>query len=779
MTLRQYQQNAIDELRNGLRSGTMRQCLTIPTGGGKTRIAGGIIEMATSKRKRVAFICNRIELVLQAFDAFKRLGIDCGIIQGDNSINTGASVLVCSIQTIARRGVPDADIYIIDECHCVPGSDAFLKMMEERNAIPVIGLTATPFAKAMAKDFKGVGTLFERLVVGATIPQLISEGFLVDCDIYAPSEPDLTGVKIVAGDYQEDQLAEAVDKPKLVGDIVEHYRKLANGKKTIVFATSINHSKHIVECFKESGYRAVHLDAYTKADERREIINGFKRGDFEILSNCSLLSEGFDCPETEVIILARPTKSLIRYIQMSGRALRISDNISECYNSYRSQRDGIQRGHAVENGPLPRNHGSDCCSVEVRCSQEVVVPALELSKRQLLNKEGTCLSAIIESREGQKRYGELSYGSDERGKPQRSSLGCDGVGGEHKREATSKSQGWEQAEQPRRQSGLGDESGKHEAWTRAWVIPGAQWREAREEQANDLASDGNKAGIEGLSLWVIDETGTKVRSADNNHRGDKSWKVLGACFIAESKDEVEHLARALSNFHKGSESLLVCSNEEDTGRAVRVVGARRLKKKALILDHSGTVKRLGFPTDDLPMILDDGKKKEKQEAKPKPKICKSCFAVRPANVKVCPVCGFEPKMTEQEIIQEIGELKKVEKKKGSAMSLVEKQDIYSALLGFAREKGLKDGFAYYKFEEIVGCFPANTLAKTVGPMVQRVKDYLTHSSIKRAKAPKRNKDECPKCHKVNEYVMTPSAGPHGNGCICKCGAHWWQPKAAA
>ncbi|MFA5266221.1 MAG: helicase-related protein, partial [Opitutaceae bacterium] len=215
------------------------------------------------------------------------------------------------------------DFAIVDEAHSCAGSEAYRELFSRNNNIPIIGLSATPFSKGLGKHYDSMcGPMFESIVVGATIPELIEGGFLVDVDIYAPSEPDLTGVKIVAGDYEEKGLGEAVDKPRLVGDIVSHYLRLANGKRTIVFATNVAHSQHIVATFQESGISARHVDGYMKEDERRPIIDAFKRGEFNVLSNCSLLAEGFDCPETEAIILARPTKSLIRYIQMAGRALR-------------------------------------------------------------------------------------------------------------------------------------------------------------------------------------------------------------------------------------------------------------------------------------------------------------------------------------------------------------------------------------------------------------------------------------------------------------------------
>lgn len=325
LTLRPYQEEAILKTRSSLAGGKRRVVLYLPTGGGKTVIAAGIIRNARAKGKRVIFVCNRVELVLQTADSFRAFGIDCGVIQADNTRAAYAPTLVCSVQTLASRGWPEADLVIIDECHGVPGSKAYLALLKHF-ACPVIGLTATPFAKGMGKNLPELGGLvFEDMVTAATIPELIAAGYLVDLDIYSPSEPDLKGVKTVAGDYHEGQLAEAVDKPALIGDIVQHWLKLAAGTQTVCFATSIAHSRHIVESFRAAGVSAEHLDCYMPANERRAIVDGFKAHAFTVLSNCALLSEGFDAPATSTMILARPTKSLIRYIQMAGRVLRPAD----------------------------------------------------------------------------------------------------------------------------------------------------------------------------------------------------------------------------------------------------------------------------------------------------------------------------------------------------------------------------------------------------------------------------------------------------------------------
>lgn len=217
--------------------------------------------------------------------------------------------------------MPECDVIVIDEAHGCAGSRYYHRLMEQYNNVPTIGLSATPFARGLGKKYSW-GQLFEKMVVATTIRELIDEGFLVDVEIYAPTVPDLNGVRIVAGDYDEKQLADVMDQPKLRGDIVSHWMKLANGKSTVVFATNIPHSKHIVEQFRGAGVLAEHIDYHADDETRRDVLGRFERGEITVISNASLLSEGWDAPIAECMVLARPTKSLIRYIQMAGRILR-------------------------------------------------------------------------------------------------------------------------------------------------------------------------------------------------------------------------------------------------------------------------------------------------------------------------------------------------------------------------------------------------------------------------------------------------------------------------
>lgn len=328
VTLRPYQAAAIQSLRIALAGGLKRIMLYSPTGSGKTECAMAIVENAVAKGKRVVFLCNRIHLVNQASKRFHRSGIEHGVIQGDNTRNIHSNVVVASIQTVARRGMPDCDLIVIDEAHAVAGSKDFRSVIIERNAVPTIGLSATPFSKGLGKHYTELGgALFEAMTVATTIQQLIEEKFLVDCDIYAPSEPDMSGIKQSKNsfgemDWSDTDVGRAVDKPKLIGDIVAHWMKLSRDLPTVCFAANIAHSKHIVESFRAVGVSAEHIDCYTTEEDRLAILGRVESGETTVISNVGILTEGWDFPACRTMILARPTKSLIRYIQMIGRVLR-------------------------------------------------------------------------------------------------------------------------------------------------------------------------------------------------------------------------------------------------------------------------------------------------------------------------------------------------------------------------------------------------------------------------------------------------------------------------
>ena len=216
IVLRDYQQRAIDALRASLASGKRRPMLQIPTGGGKTAIAGAVVQSALGKGRRVAFVVPYLGLIDQTVAAFERQGIGAvGVIQAFHPGTDGSQpVQVCSIQTLARRKLPEADLIIVDEAHRQYKFLTDWMRMPEWLTVPFIGLSATPWSR-------GLGKQFDDLIIGSTMAELIEQGHLCKFEVFAPAHPDLSNVRTVAGDYHEGDLSEAMSKPTLVADVVE------------------------------------------------------------------------------------------------------------------------------------------------------------------------------------------------------------------------------------------------------------------------------------------------------------------------------------------------------------------------------------------------------------------------------------------------------------------------------------------------------------------------------------------------------------------------------
>lgn len=315
MPLYEHQTEAIEALRRNIRSGIRRQVLMVPTGGGKTRIASEVTQMAAAKGSRILFLADRIELIDQASARFDAEGIDHGVIQGKHwRWRPEKQVQIATIQTLVNRAEMPWDLIFVDECHA--GGRRLNDWIQKQNSV-VVGLSATPWSK-------GLGRVYERMVVGVRARELISRGLLVDIgEAWAPTEPDLTGVRVVAGEWEEDGLAKVMDTSRIVGDVVSTWLEKARGRKTFLFAVNVAHSKHMVEAFLKAGVRAAHVDGYEDPVSRKKTIDGFKGDEFELISNVGILDKGVDIPAASCVILARPTKSLMLHIQQLGRVLRI------------------------------------------------------------------------------------------------------------------------------------------------------------------------------------------------------------------------------------------------------------------------------------------------------------------------------------------------------------------------------------------------------------------------------------------------------------------------
>ncbi len=322
--LRPYQLEAIARVRIRIRGGARRVLIVLPTGGGKTLIASHIIASAVERGSRVLFLAHRRELVNQAYRKLLDQGLSeeqVGVLMAsDPRRRPAAPVQVASVDTIRNRAKPPADVVFVDEAHRATAKSYRDVAGEYPNAIH-LGLTATPYRA----DGKGLKDAYDDLVVVASPRELIDQGYLVEPRVFtvpASAMPDLSGVRVRGGDYDEAALASAVDRSALVGNIVEHWQKHAQGLRTVVFAVSVAHSRHIVERFVEAGVPAEHLDGATPTVDRDAILARLEAGTTQVVGSCGVLSEGWDQPSVKCAVLARPTKSTGLYLQQAGRILR-------------------------------------------------------------------------------------------------------------------------------------------------------------------------------------------------------------------------------------------------------------------------------------------------------------------------------------------------------------------------------------------------------------------------------------------------------------------------
>jgi len=297
-----------------------------PGGSGKTVMIAEMALRATSKYKgRTVILSHRKEIVEQTVATLLRNGVpekDVGVIMSSDTHNSYARVIVASVATMARRTkyTRDVDLCIVDEAHHIMAK-SYLAVTEGFPKARQVGFTATPFRL----DGKGLRDFYDEMVVAAFPSELIKKKHLAQPVIYrAPEEfmPDLSDLKVAKGDYILNQLDRRVRKKNLVGDLVRNYKLRAEGKRALAFGVSIAHSKEIAERFNEEGVPAAHLDGGTSKTHREETLQKFRDGEILVVSNCLLLGEGYDLPTCEVVIMARPTKSLVMYMQQAARGMR-------------------------------------------------------------------------------------------------------------------------------------------------------------------------------------------------------------------------------------------------------------------------------------------------------------------------------------------------------------------------------------------------------------------------------------------------------------------------
>lgn len=320
MQLRPYQVRAVDAVRRLIKDGSRAPLLVAPTGAGKTVIMAHVVASAVTKGRRVCVVAHRAELVRQIVSAMQAVGLEPGIIAPWARPNPFPPVQVASVQSLVRRPVmPHCDLLVIDEAHHTTPDNQWGQAIEMLGPRHILGLTATP----VRTDGRGLGDVYDGMEVVTSTAELVEQGYLARPVVYAPAVlPDLSGVRMVGGDYSTAGAAKAMGTAKVVGDAAGHYQRLCPGARAVAFGVSIQHCEAISEAFRDAGIESEVIDGRLSDGDRASMLDRLRSGSTRVLVSCDLIGEGFDLPAIEAAILLRPTVSTGLYLQQVGRALR-------------------------------------------------------------------------------------------------------------------------------------------------------------------------------------------------------------------------------------------------------------------------------------------------------------------------------------------------------------------------------------------------------------------------------------------------------------------------
>jgi len=333
--LRNYQQEALDAMLKAERAGISKQLVVLPTGAGKT-VLFAHLPIVRQNSLPMLVLAHRAELLSQAKAKIESMNPDLSVgIEKAESRAGKADVVVASVQTLGRGNSDRIEGFentyfrsiVVDEAHHA-AANSYQKILNYFKPDYVLGVTATP----QRSDSVRLVDTFDEIVYYKSIEDLINEGWLCPLVGYkVKTDTDISEVEIVNGDYKQEQLAEAIDNPSRNTSIVNAFIDLAGTKKTVVFAANIAHARNLAASFAAQTRAQVRIVLGETIDEEREqILKDFKSGEVQVIINVGVLTEGFDEPSIEAIILARPTRSSLLYTQIVGRGTRLNDNKPNC-----------------------------------------------------------------------------------------------------------------------------------------------------------------------------------------------------------------------------------------------------------------------------------------------------------------------------------------------------------------------------------------------------------------------------------------------------------------
>ena len=323
ITLRPYQEEARTKIKDEWDKGNKKTLLVLPTGCGKTIVFAMIAADMVKKGKRVLILAHRAELLEQAADKIRKsTGLICSVEKAEEScIGSWFMITVGSVQTLqkdkrlARFSNEHFDVIIVDEAHhCI--SDSYQRVLNYFNNANVLGVTATPDRG----DMRNLGQYFESLAFEYTLPKAIKEGYLSPIKaLTIPLKLDLSGVAMQSGDFKVGDLGTALDP--YLEQIAKEMSNYCKGRKTVVFLPLVKTSQKFTELLNQAGFRAAEVNG--NSDDRAEILKDFYENKYNVICNSMLLTEGWDCPSVDCVIILRPTKVRSLYSQMVGRGTRL------------------------------------------------------------------------------------------------------------------------------------------------------------------------------------------------------------------------------------------------------------------------------------------------------------------------------------------------------------------------------------------------------------------------------------------------------------------------
>jgi len=373
--LRDYQKECVD-LIESMEEGD-HKLIALPTASGKTQIFSSV---AANAKGKVLIIVPSKELRIQALEKLQKIDPNCdvGSVQGAlDEIEKDKKILVCTRQSLAHpksdrieRMLKNGDFEycVIDEVHM--GIDQISLILSKLNKdIKICGFTATPYSEKL-KD------IFDEVSYGKSILEMIKSGYLCEPRAYQiQTDQDISNVKTIAGEFNQKSLQDEIDTPERNMQIVDAWKKYASDRKhTVIFTAGIEHSNNIMDAFVSDGIKCKTINSKTDKDDRVQILDDFAKGLFPVITNCNILTVGWDMESCDCLILASPTKSKTRYVQMIGRSLRIHPSKSDAL--ILDMKDTIKTHDLMSIEDVfgvQMNHGENIAEAKERSDKEEII----------------------------------------------------------------------------------------------------------------------------------------------------------------------------------------------------------------------------------------------------------------------------------------------------------------------------------------------------------------------------------------------------------------------